>query len=101
MGKTDTDVRNTCAVELCAARSDHGSTNAMQAPEPNPASSGYDSDHELSGAVAPEVNSNPKPSKVVGQAKYYQDAHRLAAQPLRAGPMHPGASADPVLNWEH
>jgi len=62
---------------------EHGSTNVAQAPEPNPApsttnsgplmepqssapesttSAKHNSDDELSGAVAPEVNPNPKPS---------------------------------------
>ena len=159
---------------------DHASTSAVQAPEPNPASStanpdplmgpsspaleliyppGYESGHELSGAVAPEVNPNPMqstghfdwnnllnkdyppqstgyfdpnnllnkdhPPQSIGHFdwnnlllnKYlspgparlssseevgqYLDAQPLAEQPLSAAPMHPGTSADPVLDWKH
>ena len=37
-------------------------------------------------------------SEEVGQ---YLDAQPLAEQPLSAAPMHPGPSADPVLDWKH
>ena len=96
---------------------DHGSTSAVQAPEPNPAPSTANPDPLMGPSASPMqptghfdwnylLNKDiplPGPAKPSSSEEVEQnlDAQPLAEQPLSAAPMHPGTSADPVLNWKH